>query len=127
MPKPAIFLLYKNGEPSEVHRFPLPCMGESGFYRASVSFNSFRDREAHNLASSFQGGGELPFRCSVGNGSDLESVAELARHIIAQGSPEFFHENIWDAYEAVGYDYRRKCYGHPLGYVSKPAIAAGQR
>ena len=95
--------------PIEVHKFRLEPEGKSQ-YRAAVSMNYLRDREARKLV----GREPYAFRLRIADSEYFDALVEQDVRIMKPkpslfGSlPMFEHDSIWAMYTAVGYDYKRK-------------------
>lgn len=115
-------LVYEDGVPKERHVLETPQITERGFYRQTVSLNAFSNREAEKLYDHHKKG-EMDVkgkRCWVRWYDEFmrdlefhqECFAKLAisfEHAFSD-TPEFSHTSVWDFYNAIGYDYKKKRY-----------------
>lgn len=85
-------------------------MCEPGFYRATVSYDAFRNRENRRLyEANLRGIRDLPLRTSLGHEEDNTLWQGFA--YIGEPYPQTVkHVNLWAFYKAIGYDYKRKRY-----------------
>lgn len=99
------------------HIFPLPGVGEPGFYRATVSYNAFRNFENTRLYNSMQKRKCYPdFHYSLKFAYEWEEDEQLlfntlsslgveAEHSIIE---KIQHESIWDFYKAIGFEWKKR-------------------
>lgn len=100
-------VLWKDGEPSEVHKIELTYSDEQ-WYTSSVSLSSFRRRENERLFKRYTKG----FRDVIGKRCDVRTEAGMHGYFVDFKLilPVFEHKTVWDFYKAIGYDYKRKKY-----------------
>lgn len=110
-------ILFKNGEPIEVHHMTLVPDIKDSAYTAIGSMNWFNEREAQTLVAAFDGKKpKSPFHTNIKCDQDFEFDRKFERRAYAPDPaltdtlPEFTHASIWDFYKAIGYDYKAKRY-----------------
>jgi hypothetical protein len=91
------FIVTEHGAagPVKYHTFTLPTVGEPGFYRSTVSFNSFfygRRGRNHNGQQWFYG----------------QRIEEMLYKV--EGLEILAHDSIWDFYKAIKFDYKKSKY-----------------
>ncbi|MHD0644780.1 hypothetical protein ACYPKM_04045 [Pseudomonas aeruginosa] len=126
-------VLWVDGKMVEAHEFPIPRVGEKGFYRTTVSYDAFRNRERRRLYEAHKSGswfakGKL---CIVDLKSDVEERFNLLRESIGKFEsnankkfaelelPLTTHKNLWDFYSYIGYDYKSQKYTEASSKHSK--------
>lgn len=83
-----------NGKHISYHKFPLPNVGEPGFYRQTVSYNAFRTKKR-------QYKGSILYYAQDEEDKFFPPIKSV---------PMFIHENIWEFYKAIGYDHKKNKY-----------------
>lgn len=98
-------VVYDHGKPTEHHQFPVPSETDPGGYKTLLSLNAFRKREARRLS-------DLQQTLRAGKPTQVppRRVAFLDEPRLGITLPTFTHKSLWDFYEAIGYDYKRKRY-----------------
>jgi hypothetical protein len=106
-------ILWKDGEPIEVHHFTMEPTVEHSRTRAVSSMNWFNDREAKIFCDRKK---QHRFHTNIKCDSDWEMDRRFERRAYAPDKaltdtlPEFTHTSLWDFYKAIGYDYKAKKY-----------------
>lgn len=110
-------ILWKDGEPIEVHHLTLVPTEEASAYTAIGSMNWFNDREAKTLVALFdKKKPKSRYHSNIKCDSDWEMDRKFERRAydpdpaLTDTLPEFTHTSIWDFYTAIGYDYKAKRY-----------------
>jgi len=105
-------ILFKQGEPIEVHHMTMEPTVEQSRTRAVSSMNWFNDREAKLLYEK----GVQPFHTNIKMQQDWDFHVKFERRAFepdpapVDSLPQFTHASIWDFYKAIGYDYKAKRY-----------------
>lgn len=105
-------ILYKDGQPIEVHHMTLEPTETQSRYRALVSMNWFNDREVFALTSGKSKLYRTKIKCHSEHEIDLrfERCAYAPDVALIDTLPSFTHTSIWEFYAAIGYDRKRKRY-----------------
>lgn len=106
--KPRVCLLWVNGVVKEIHHFNLPSHDEVGFYRQTVSYNAFRERETNRYCKWIHEDKKkrpMPKYASLGEADTftwwLEEFKNKPQNV-------FHHKSIWELYKAISYDYKKQ-------------------
>jgi hypothetical protein len=98
-------------EAVETHEFFIPCSGP-GSYRQHVSLASFNEREAAKSC-----GDVIQLHAMVLSEKEWEQhhafearSRQFETEPCEEPPPHFVHEDIWQMYQAIGYDYKRQKY-----------------
>jgi len=117
-----VIVFWEYGRPVSVHDVFTPGFGEPGFYRATISYDCYHNRECTRLYEANKKGRlSLPKRGSVKHkkefDEDRKSWKESYEKVTGEKYedyhdklPRFRHASIWDYYKAVGYDYKKQRY-----------------
>lgn len=103
----------------QTHIFSLPGVGEPGFYRATVSYDAFRNFENTRLYNSMQKRKCYPdFHYSLKPTYEWEADEQLLFKALASFGVDaehgiiekLQHDSIWDFYKAIGFDWKKRRY-----------------
>lgn len=114
-------ILYEDNVAIEKHIIHTPRGDEKGFYRQGVSFSYFKTRESTIHYNAYTKGKIVKgYRSYVQWLDDYlihEQVSKDAFEKLGipykslyDGLPEYEHFSVWDFYNQVGYDYKKKKY-----------------
>lgn len=109
-------VLWKDGEPIEVHHLTMEPTVKHSRYRAVSSMNWFNEREGKILVDRMEKRKPNRFhsniKCDQDHQLDLkwERSAYAPDPALTETLPQFTHTSIWDFYKAIGYDYKAKKY-----------------
>lgn len=99
-----------NNEDVAVHFVEKPTAGEHDFYRQTVSFNAFKERELEQFhkkwTKKLPTGRHFYWQSKEEYESELCIMSALALRV--DGLPVYHHKSVWDFYKAIGYDYKKK-------------------
>lgn len=96
-------VLWENHKAKEYHTFTLD-FDTKGWYVSTTSISAFSTREGTRLYNSQKAGKRLNGkRCHVKFGDD--DFDSLINNL-----PHYQHNSVWEFYEAIGYDYKKKRY-----------------
>lgn len=110
-------ILWKAGEPIEVHHMTMEPTVEQSRTRAVSSMNWFNDREAKVLVDAFDK--KKPraiFHANIKCQQAWDFHVKFERRAFdpdpapVDSLPQFTHTSIWEFYKAIGYDYKAKRY-----------------
>lgn len=92
-----------------VHVFSKPSVGEKGFYRDTVSYSAFSDRERNKWFDKHSSRKKTGVSFHLYREDDYKlgrmSLFDNNKHL-----PHYTHVDVWAFYKAIGYDYKRQKY-----------------
>jgi hypothetical protein len=114
-----IDLMDKEYRHKRVHVFNLPSPSEKGFYRETTSFNAFfngvpKGNRLHgpnqNSTTLYNAKRWIEFEETCERQAKLFVEKKLKGFPDDRLLPRVEHQNIWDFYQKIGYDYKKKRY-----------------
>lgn len=98
-----------------VHHVTVPTPTEQGFYRSTVSYSYFGQRELKRRFPTDKKTGAIYTPRKINNmrwcSVDWEPDKFGTRYQYERDKvPHYDHDSIWDFYKAIGYDYKKKKY-----------------
>lgn len=106
-------ILWKDGNPIEVHHLTMEPTVKQSRHRAVSSMNWFNERELKIFCDrKVKPRYHTNIKCHTDWEFDLrfERRAYAPDQALTDTLPQFTHTSIWDFYKAIGYDYKAKRY-----------------